>query len=340
MQAIDVTHWSRSPQAQVSLHRALQLFESAYRASSKSPNTVAWYRERLGYFFAFLEQELGREPTLADFTREQFRLFVLDRQSSGSRVKGRRDAGRPLSSAYLHGFYRGVRGFSSWLYSEELIPTNVMSALKAPRLDERELQPLTPDEEVRLLNSYSESKPLECRNKSIMILMLSTGLRRGEVISLRDVDVNFDEGFLTVWGKGRRQRSIPFGYKTGWLLQRYRSLRRPVPATSSCDTFFLTVDGYPMTARTVQMLFARARTRTQISRLHPHLLRHTYGTRSAELGIPTLTLQRFMGHSQPTVTERYSHIARNERIKRDRTYDHVDNLEIRIRRAKGSRAAD
>jgi hypothetical protein len=64
---------------------------------------------------------------------------------------------------------------------------------------------------------------------------------------------------------------------------------------------------------TFEMLFERARLRTGIARLHSHLLRHTYGTRSSELGIPTLTLQRFMGYSQPKVTERYSHVATNER---------------------------
>ncbi len=334
MQAIDVTLWSRSVHAKVSLRRTLHLFESAYRASGKSPRTVEWYGERLGYFLVFLERGLGHEPTLLDFTREQFRLFILERQAAGRACPGRRDTGQPLSSSYLHGFYRAVRGFSSWLYREELIPANVMATLERPRLDERELQPLTREEEERLLNAYSDAKPLECRNKAILMLLLSTGLRRGELISLKDSAMNLDEGFLTVWGKGKKQRSVPFGYKTGWLLQRYRALYRPEPAIPRDDTFFLTVGGYPLTARAVQMLFARARERSGISRLHPHLLRHTYGTRSAELGIPTLTLQRFMGHSQPTVTERYSHIAQNERIKRDRSYDHVDGLEIKVRRAR------
>jgi integrase/recombinase XerC/integrase/recombinase XerD len=162
--------------------------------------------------------------------------------------------------------------------------------------------------------------------------MLSTGLRKAELVGLKDEAVNLDEGFVTVWGKGRRQRSIPFGYKTGWVLQRYRTLHRPQPATPSCDTFFLTVDGYPITKSAVDMLFERARKRTGIVRLHPHLLRHTYGTRSAEMGMATLTLQRFMGHSQPIMTERYSHLAQSERIKRERSYDHLDQLDVRVRR--------
>ena len=178
-----------------------------------------------------------------------------------------------------------------------------MVNLGLPKLEEREPQPLIPEEEIRLIESYSERKPVERRNKAIMMLMLSTGLRRAELVRLKDANVNLDEGFITVWGKGRRQRSIPFGYKTGWLLQRYRLLVRPDLALPRVDSFFLTVDGYSITERAIDMIFARARKRTGIARLHPHLLRHTYGTRSSELATPTLTVQRITGHSQPTVTE-------------------------------------
>jgi len=334
--------WERRPEARISLTRALDLFEAAYRASNYSPRTVEWYRERLKVYFGFLERELGREPALADLTVQSFRLFLLEKQAGG------RYAGHPFkafdpegpSSSYLHSFYRAARGFSSWLFREKLIPVNVFAELEAPRLAERELQPLTEAEELRLLEAFSETKPRECRNKAIFLLMLSTGIRKGELIGLKDEAVNLEEGFITVWGKGKRQRSIPFGYKTAWVLQRYRFMYRPAPAGAGCDTFFLTQDGLPLNEPVVDGIFERARQKTGIKRLHPHLLRHTYGTRSAEMNIPTLTLQRFMGHSVPTVTERYSHVATSERLKRDRTFDHVDHLSLRVRRprAAGSRS--
>ena len=107
-----------------------------------------------------------------------------------------------------------------------------MAPLKLPKLVEKELQPLTPDEELALLNAYSEVKAGECRrDKASFMLMLSTGLRRAELLGLEDAAVNLGEGFITVIGKGKKQRSIPFGFKTGWALQRYRSLHRPELAT-------------------------------------------------------------------------------------------------------------
>ena len=320
------------------LTRAIALFEASYRALNRSPRTVAWYQERLGYFFAYLRQTLGREPTIGDFAPEHFRLFILEKRAEGKYANHpfKTPSPEPPSSAYLHSFFRAARGFSSWLSEEGLLASNIMKSLKLPKLDERELQPLTAEEETRLLEAYSDGSPRECRNKAIFMLMLATGLRKAELISLKDEAVNLEEGFVTVWGKGKRQRSIPFGYKTGWVLQRYHLLYRPEPATPSCDTFFFTEDGYPLSERAIDMLFRRAKQRTHIKRLHPHLLRHTYGTRSAELGIPTLTLQRFMGHSQPLVTERYTHIAQNERIKRERSYDHLDQLSFRVQRVARS----
>jgi site-specific recombinase XerD len=328
--------WERQPQARIGLRKALDLFAAAYRARNLSPRTIAWYRERLAPFLQHLEAQRGREATLADLEIASFRLFILEKQSAGKYQDHRfkRASAEPPSAAHIHGFFRAVKGFSSWLFEEGLIPVNVMAGLKLPKLEEKELQPLSTEEELRLLNAYSELKAGECRDKGIFMLMLSTGIRRAEVVGLKDAAVNLEEGFITVWGKGKKQRSVPFGHKTGWVLQRYRLLHRVQPATPAIEAFFLSREGYPMTDASLEMVFRRARQRSGVGRLHPHLLRHTYGTRSAELGIPTLTLQRYMGHSQPTITERYSHIATSERLKRERSYDHLDGLDLRIRRPR------
>lgn len=328
------TLWERQPQARISLWKALDFFEAAYRARNLSPHTITWYKQRLTPFVSNLESRLDREPTLADLDISGFRLFILEKQSEGKYRDHRfkRPSGQPPSSSHIHGFYRAVRGFSSWLFEEEMIPVNVMKTLRLPKLEEKELQPLTGEEELRLLNAYSELKPGQCRDKALFMLMLATGLRRAEVLRLKTADVNIDEGFITVWGKGRKQRSIPFGHKVGWVLQRYGLLHRPQMVGPKVEEFFLNRDGSAMTIASFEMLFKRARKRTGIPRLHPHLLRHTYGTRSSELGIPTITLQRFMGHSQSRVTERYSHVATNERLKRERSYDHIDGLDLRVRR--------
>ena len=75
--------WERRPEARISLAKALDLFESAYRASNYSPRTVAWYRQRLEAVFANMRGNLGREPLLGDLTVQSFRLFLLEKQAGG-----------------------------------------------------------------------------------------------------------------------------------------------------------------------------------------------------------------------------------------------------------------
>jgi integrase len=183
-----LTLWQKRAEARITLTRALDLFDAAYRATNHSLRTVRWYRERLLPFIDQLAHNLDREPQLADLTVANFRLFILEKQAAVKYAghPWKKQTNEPPSSAYLHGFFRAVRGFSSWLFKERLIPFNVMAELEMPRLEERELQPLTPDEEVRLLDAYSENRPRECRNKAIFLLMLSTGLRKGELIGLKD----------------------------------------------------------------------------------------------------------------------------------------------------------
>jgi integrase/recombinase XerC len=165
-------------------------------------------------------------------------------------------------------------------------------------------------------------------------LLLDTGLRLSEMTGLKSDNVDLDRGYLVVFGKGRKERSIPFGLTTERVLRKYVSFSRPLPALPSVDEFFLSDDGYPMTYNAVKLIFQRARQKAGIPRLHRHLLRHTYGTRAQESGMPTITLQHYMGHSSSKVTERYAHAAQSERLKRARGYSPIDQLRIRVSRPR------
>jgi site-specific recombinase XerD len=125
---------------------------------------------------------LAREPLLADLTPDAFRLFILEKQASVKNGDHPRKpaSSAPLSSAYIHGFYRAIRAFCSWLHEEGLSKRNLMTGLKLPKLAEPEVQPLTEEEELLLINAYSETQAIACRDKGIFMLMLSTGLRKAE----------------------------------------------------------------------------------------------------------------------------------------------------------------
>ena len=241
--------------------------------------------------------------------------------------------GRLNEAIAQDGFYRAVRAFGRGLEKQQLVDADPMAGLDLPKLDEKVLRPLTVEEEQHMLDAFNDNSPSGCRTKAILMLMLDVGLRRSEVISLKHDDLNLEDGFLLIQGKGRKERWIPFGYKTGSILQRYAMLHRPDPANPTVDTFFLDSEGYPMTVNALKMVFERVKAKTGIARLHPHLLRHTFGIRSQEMNMPSLILQRYMGHSDVRTTERYAHAAQSEKIKRERHYSHVDQLNVRVKKA-------
>jgi site-specific recombinase XerD len=80
----------------------------------------------------------------------------------------------PSSSSYIHGFYRAARAFGNWLEKQQLVEVSPLKGLQLPKLEEKQLQPLTEDEEKRLLEAYKENTPSGCRIKAILMLMLDT----------------------------------------------------------------------------------------------------------------------------------------------------------------------
>ncbi|HLF08320.1 MAG TPA: tyrosine-type recombinase/integrase [Dehalococcoidia bacterium] len=300
-----------------------RLYEAQLRAERKSAKTIRIYFDGLGKFGKWFEATYGRPATLAD---------ALGRQKyvGHPTLEGR--TGETLSVSTVHQYTRALKTFGGWLEREGYTQVHPLHTLRLPRLEECQLRPLSEGEERARLGAYDDNNPTECRLKAIFLLMLDTGLRLAELITLKVENVDLDNGFLLVMGKGRKERSIPFGFTTERLLRKYVTFFRAQPALPSIDELFLSPEGYPLTYNAVRMLFTRAAKRSGIERLHPHLLRHTLGIRAQENSMPTITLQHYMGHTSSKVTERYAHAAQSERLKRARGYSPIDQLALRVKR--------
>jgi site-specific recombinase XerD len=320
--------------ASLPLKGYVRLYEVHLRAEQKTAKTIEIYQYVLTRFLAWYETTHGVAPTLDQFTGDQVRFFLVDAQDK-PRWDGhpyiKRNGSDRISSATLHLYVRTLKTFGAWLAREGSAPVNPLETVRVPKIEQKQLVPLTEEEERQLIDSYDDNNPADCRIKAMFLLMLDTGLRLSEVTHLKDSNVDLDNGFLLVMGKGRKERSVPFGFTAEKVLRKYVTFFRPDPATPRIDEFFISPDGYPMTDRALEMVFVRARSRTGIQRLHAHLLRHTYGIRAQEQDMPTITLQHYMGHSSSKVTERYVHAAQSEKLKRARGFSPVDQLRIRIR---------
>jgi len=163
---------------------------------------------------------------------------------------------------------------------------------------------LTDDEIRRLFACFDLRTMVGSRNYAICALMLDSGLRLNEVVTLEGGNVRIDAGYIIVNGKGNKQRTVPLGLQSRRALMRYMG-RVPV---CSVKTLFVQKDNQiPVKQSTVKQLFRKLKTRANIPRLRPHLLRHSFATRYLQHGGDIYSLQQILGHTSLEMVKRYVH---------------------------------
>jgi site-specific recombinase XerD len=187
----------------------IRSFERQLRAENLSPRTIGSYLESLAQAQAFLTQ---RGRGLADADRGDLQDFLAD-------LLSRRSAATAATR------YKHLKRLYRWLAEEGEIPTDPMVRMKPPLVPEQPV-PVVPDDGLRRLLAACEGRSFEAHRDTAMILfLLDTGARRGEIIDLHLRDLDFDLDVALVLGKGRRERTLPFGRTTAVALDRYLRLR-------------------------------------------------------------------------------------------------------------------
>lgn len=286
------------------LDEAYELFMREQRIRRNSSATLMYYEIALLKFNTF-----AGEITTDELTLELYKAYTLYLLTDTA-----------LSSTSVNTYLRAVKAFYNYLINEELIP-DFSCKLKLVRQDKSVIVPLSDHEIMKLLNCFG-SGSLELRNKCIVVLMLDSGLRLGEVVRLKMGDVFPDSRYIIVNGKGGKQRIVPLGQSCADLIGEYmkqRDQKRNAP-------LFVTNKGEPITPNTVHCFFEDLRTRSGITRLYPHLLRHTFATLYIFDGGDLETLRCIMGHSTITITQIYLHLAANYRLAYGNHRSHLDTM--------------
>lgn len=268
--------------------------------------TILYYRDNLRLFSVFCQASGCTLETRDCY--DKYSLYLL-RKKSMKRVSVR---------TYL----RAVRAFLRWCTDNKYIDYGY--ELFLPKKHDELIHPLSDSEIALLLNSFNGDGILSLRNRCILAVFLDCGLRVSELVRLDVSDVNFSENMLIILGKGSKPRFVPFGKKTGKILNEYNSA---VAHQRSCSKFFLNNDFSPITYNAVKMVFQRLKSSTGISRLHPHLLRHTFATRYLLNGGSLPALRLILGHSDINVTQIYLHLAEYYKVLHNHHISIVDTFE-------------
>jgi len=172
----------------------------------------------------------------------------------------------------------------------------------------------------RALMSLNTQRFTGLRDQTLLRVFFDTGLRLSELSGVDLADANFEDGFVFVRGKGRKERWVPFGKETRKALWAYIKQRAKAAATGE-PALFVTQSGTRLTPRGVQMIFKRLKQKLNLDgvRFSPHTLRHSFALAYIENGGDPFSLQRILGHSTQAMTSKYINMARsNVKAQHDR----------------------
>lgn len=208
----------------------------------------------------------------------------------------------------------GLKSFFNYLVFEDYRETNPMELIESPKIG-RKLPDTLSVEEIDLIISHIDlSTPEGERNRAIIETLYGCGLRVTELITLKLSSLFFDEGYISVTGKGDKQRFVPIGEITQKYITIYKSeIRNHMDIKKGHeDTLFLNRRGRQLTRAMIFTIIKRLVEKAGIHKqVSPHTFRHSFATHLLENGADLRAIQLMLGHESITTTEIYMHIDRS-----------------------------
>jgi integrase/recombinase XerD len=280
-------------------------------------NTLAAYRRDLTLYATWLEQEQSR--ALNSSTEHDIGHYFAARMAKSQSAmkhppsKGRHDAGKASSSnRRLTVFKRYFR----WALRERIITVDPTLKLLTAKSVPRSVKTLTEAQVEALIAAPDVTTPLGLRDRAMLELIYASGLRVSELVGLKVLNVSMTEHVLRTFGKGSKERMVPFGEQASDWLQCYLHTARPeILKGQQTDDLFVTTRGAGMSRVAFWMIVKKHALAADIhAPLSPHTLRHAFATHLLNHGADLRAVQMLLGHADISTTTIYTHVAR-ERLK-------------------------
>ena len=268
---------------------------------SLSANSVEAYVRDVGKLHHFLEiRHLPNSPR--EVTTALLREFLAWLGELG------------LSATSQARILSGVKAFFSFMIMEDLLTLDPTDTLEAPKTGRKLPDTLSYEEIVRLLDGIDLSTPEGTRNRAILEVLYSSGLRVSELTDLRLSNVYADQGFVRVTGKGNKERLVPIGRDAlkhvGSYLQGIRCHLDIQPGHE--DFVFLNKRGTKLSRVMIFNIIKAAADQAGVRKsISPHTFRHSFATHLIEGGADLRAVQEMLGHESITTTEIYTHLDRD-----------------------------
>jgi len=273
----------------------LRYYDYLYLEKGLSKNSVDAYKNDLLLFLSYLESQNVNTLNPGYNSIVEYLSFC---KKTG------------ISSRTLSRYLSAMRSFYSFLIKEGIIDTDPLAKVESPRIARYLPEYLTVEEIELLLNTIDDKTASGIRDKTIIELMYSSGLRISEVVNLDITRVDLDEKFLIVTGKGRKERVVPFGERAKILLERYINEARPqLIKNRITSAVFLNYRGERLSRKGIWKMIKRYAAQTGIKKnIKPHTLRHSFATHLIQNGADLRMVQELLGHADISTTQIYTHL--------------------------------
>ncbi|WCK52908.1 tyrosine recombinase XerC [Aneurinibacillus sp. Ricciae_BoGa-3] len=264
--------------------------------------TILNYEKDIRAFKAFMEQHAINDYAAVSYVHVRSYLSELAHQAYS-----RRTIARKLSA---------MRSFYRFMLREELVEQNPFKTVSTPKLDKRLPNFLYPKEVEMLLELPDTTTPIGIRDRSIMEMLYSSGMRVSELVHLTVRSIDVSVGTALVYGKGAKERYVPLGT---FALEAHRLyLQEARPALSQgkkVDELFLNARGTAITDRSIRRIIEKYVGRaSEALKVSPHTFRHSFATHLLDNGADLRSVQEMLGHSNISSTQIYTHVTR-ERLR-------------------------
>lgn len=263
-----------------------------------SPNTLEAYEHDLNRYLTFIERDKNLD-SIDDIHPDHIREYI------------RNLTDLHLVAASVRRNFSVVRSYHSFLVDEEYAALNPAELLESPKIPQRLPVILSVEEVETILAVIDSSTSLGMRDKAMIELLYSAGLRVTELVQLKLINLFENRGWIRVFGKGSKERVVPLGKQAADWIEKYLNEARPslLKKGKRSDALFVNFRGDPISRKGVWKLLRKYVKEAEIEkRVSPHTLRHSFATHLLEGGADLRVVQAMLGHADISTTQIYTHL--------------------------------
>ena len=275
----------------------------------KSYNTIKSYKKDIMQFIDYLNEY----EEIKDFEEVEtmtFRSFIAY-LNSGDKENSKNNIQKSVSKRSINRKISALRTFFKYLQEKKIVKTNKVAYITMPKF-EKELPNVLNKEDInKLRDAVNTEKITGIRDRLIIELLYSSGIRASELIDLNEYMVNIEEREIRVIGKGNKERITFFSENTKKWLEKYIEEKKRKDSNYTKDTIFTNSRGEKLTTRSLRRLIADYAKKAGLQKeVTPHVFRHTFATELLNNGVDIRYLQELLGHSSISTTQVYTHVSK------------------------------